>query len=54
MSLDFVRTTGDKMDIDVNEPILESIFYKNSPLHDGAIVIKQNRIVATRVVLACG
>ncbi|AEK23783.1 diadenylate cyclase CdaA [Capnocytophaga canimorsus] len=51
ISLDFVRTTGDKMDIDVNEPILESIFYKNSPLHDGAIVIKQNRIVATRVVL---
>jgi len=30
---------------------LESIFYKNSPLHDGAIILKGNTIKATRVVL---
>ena len=35
----------------MNEAILESIFYKNSPLHDGAIIIRDNFIVATRVVL---
>ena len=35
----------------VNEAILESIFYKNSPLHDGATVIRDNFIIATRVVL---
>jgi DNA integrity scanning protein DisA with diadenylate cyclase activity len=35
----------------VNEAILQSIFYKNSPLHDGAIIIRDNFIVATRVVL---
>ncbi|CAZ96924.1 diadenylate cyclase CdaA [Zobellia galactanivorans] len=50
-SLDFVRSSGDKMYIEVNKPILESIFYKNSPLHDGAAVIENNYIVATRVIL---
>ena len=35
----------------LNEAILESIFYKNSPLHDGATIIRDNFIVATRVVL---
>lgn len=50
-SLDFVKTTGDRMNTEVNQPILESIFYKNSPLHDGAIIIKDNIIVATRIIL---
>ena len=50
-SLEFVRATGDKMNIELNQPILESIFYKNSPLHDGAIVIQDGFIVATRVIL---
>ena len=49
--LDFVTSTGDKMNAEVNGPILESIFYKNSPLHDGATIIKGNMIIATRVVL---
>lgn len=39
------------MKILVNQPILESVFYKNSTLHDGAIVIEDNFITATRVVL---
>ncbi|CAM1347932.1 diadenylate cyclase CdaA [Tenacibaculum insulae] len=50
-NLDFLINTGDKMNALVNEAILESIFYKNSPLHDGATVIRDNFIVATRVVL---
>lgn len=50
-SLDFVKTSGDSMDIVVNTPIIESIFYKNSPLHDGAMIIEDNRILATRVIL---
>ena len=50
-SLDFLKQSGDQMDIEVNAPILESIFYKNSPLHDGAIIIEGNRITATRTVL---
>ncbi|WP_298543289.1 diadenylate cyclase [uncultured Aquimarina sp.] len=50
-SLDFVKTSGDELDILVKTPIIESIFYKNSPLHDGAMIVEDNRIVATRVIL---
>jgi uncharacterized protein (TIGR00159 family) len=50
-SLDFVRQSGDRMNIELSQPIIESIFYKNSPLHDGAAIIENNFIVATRVIL---
>ncbi|PKA97168.1 uncharacterized protein (TIGR00159 family) [Flavobacteriaceae bacterium MAR_2009_75] len=50
-SLDFIKSSGDKMYAEVNKPIIESIFYKNSPLHDGAAVIEDNFVVATRVIL---
>lgn len=50
-SLDFVKNTGDKMNIEINQPIIESIFYKNSPLHDGAMIIEDNKITATRAIL---
>lgn len=50
-SLDFIQSTGDQTNINLSPQILESIFYKNSPLHDGAVIIKGNQISATRVVL---
>jgi uncharacterized protein (TIGR00159 family) len=50
-NLDFVKPTGDKMNAEISSPILESILYKNSPLHDGAIIIKENYIIATRIIL---
>jgi len=50
-NLDFLVKTGDDMKITVTQPILESIFFKNSPLHDGAIIISENVIKATRVIL---
>lgn len=50
-NLDFITSSGDKMDIEVNTGILESIFFKNSPLHDGASIIRKNKIIATCVVL---
>ena len=50
-NLDFLINSGDTMNALLNEAILESIFYKNSPLHDGATIIRDNFIVATRVVL---
>lgn len=50
-SLEFVKDSGDRMDIQVNRPIIESVFYKNSTLHDGAMIIEENKITATRVIL---
>ena len=50
-SLDFLIKTGDTMNAEINEVLLESIFYKNSPLHDGATIIRDNFVVATRVIL---
>ncbi len=50
-NLDFVKQTGDATDIKLSAQILESIFQKNGPLHDGAIIINGNSIRATRVVL---
>jgi len=50
-NLDFLTITGDAMNIKVTQSIIESIFFKNSPLHDGAAVISENTIKATRVIL---
>ena len=51
MTLDFVKNSGDSMNIELNQPIIESIFHKNGPLHDGAMIIEDNKITATRVIL---
>jgi uncharacterized protein (TIGR00159 family) len=50
-NLDFLTNTGDEMNIKVTQPIIESIFFKNSPLHDGAVIIENNVVKATRVIL---
>ncbi|AUP80887.1 diadenylate cyclase [Flavivirga eckloniae] len=50
-SLDFLSSSGDEMNIKVTQPIIESIFFKNSPLHDGAIIVSNNIVKATRVIL---
>ena len=43
--------SGVEMNATISEPMIESIFYKNSPLHDGAIIIRENKIVSARSVL---
>ena len=50
-SLDFVRNTGDQLNLEISTPIIESIFFKNSPLHDGAVIIEGNFITGARVIL---
>ena len=50
-SLDFVRTTGDELSCIISAPVIESIFFKNSPLHDGAVIIEGNYITGSRIVL---
>ena len=47
---DIVRT-GDIIDAAVNQRLIENIFFKNSPLHDGAMIINNNRIKAAGCIL---
>jgi uncharacterized protein (TIGR00159 family) len=49
--LNFYVKTGEQMDAKVSANTLESIFYKNSPLHDGAVIISNGKIRAARCVL---
>lgn len=46
-----ITNTGVKIDSEISYPIIKSIFFKNSPLHDGALIIRHNRIVAARCIL---
>ncbi len=43
--------TGQRVNAEISEQLLGSIFYKNSPLHDGAVIISDNRVRAARCVL---
>lgn len=49
--LKFYVNTGEIVDSALTDKMLENIFYKNSPMHDGAVIIKENRIIAARCVL---
>lgn len=43
--------TGDIIDADVNARLIENIFFKNSPLHDGAMIIANHRIKSVGCIL---
>jgi uncharacterized protein (TIGR00159 family) len=43
--------TGEKFHADVNARLIENIFFKNSPLHDGAMIIVDNEIRAAECIL---
>jgi len=49
--LKFFIATGEVVDSGLSSRMLENIFFKNSPLHDGAVIIEDNRIVSARCVL---
>jgi uncharacterized protein (TIGR00159 family) len=50
-SLEMYVETGDVIDARLSSRLLENIFFKNSPLHDGAVIIENNRIKAARCTL---
>ncbi|MBR0354417.1 MAG: diadenylate cyclase CdaA [Oscillospiraceae bacterium] len=43
--------TGDEIDARISRRLIENIFFKNSPLHDGAMILSENRILAARCTL---
>ena len=49
--LDDIVSTGDVIDANINQRLIENIFFKNSPLHDGAMVISGKRIKAAGCIL---
>jgi uncharacterized protein (TIGR00159 family) len=51
LPLDEVLQSGEVINADVNQRLLENIFFKNSPLHDGAVVIGKGRIRAAGCIL---
>ena len=51
MPLDDIVMTGDTIDANINQRLIENIFFKNSPLHDGAMVISNRRIKAAGCIL---
>jgi diadenylate cyclase len=50
-ALQDVAETGTMLDADISTPLLENIFYKGSPLHDGAVILRGDRILAAGCVL---
>jgi uncharacterized protein (TIGR00159 family) len=51
VSLDEIASTGETINAIVGQRLLEAIFFKNAPLHDGAIIIRGNRIIAAQCIL---
>ena len=50
-SLEEIISTGDKIDAAIHRRLIMNLFFKNSPLHDGALVISRGRIAAARCTL---
>ena len=49
--LNDIVDTGDLIDARINQRLIENIFFKNSPLHDGAMIISNRRIKAAGCIL---
>lgn len=49
--LHLITEGGIALDAKISTSLLENIFFKNSPLHDGAVVIEGDRIVAAKCIL---
>jgi uncharacterized protein (TIGR00159 family) len=51
MSLGDIIKSGEIIDANINTELIKNIFFKNSPLHDGAMIISHNRIMAAGCIL---
>lgn len=51
VKLNDIITTGTVLDADITAELLKNIFYPKAPLHDGALIVRNNRISAAGCVL---
>lgn len=51
VQLDDYEHSGDIINADINSRLIENIFFKNSPLHDGAMIIAGKRITSVGCIL---
>ncbi len=51
MPLDDVVATGERIEAIISQQLIENIFFKNSPLHDGAMIISNRRVKAAGCIL---
>jgi diadenylate cyclase len=49
--LNTIKESGQRINANISVELLENIFYPNSPLHDGAVIISDNRIHSARCIL---
>ena len=50
-SLERYIETGDTLNASINRRLIENIFFKNTPLHDGAMILSADSILAARCTL---
>lgn len=53
-TLDALVETGTRLDAELSVALLHSIFFKNNPLHDGAVIVRQSRLLAAGCQLPLG
>lgn len=51
VNLNDIASSGETVDAQVSQRLIENIFFKNSPLHDGAMIISRKRIKAAGCIL---
>ena len=51
MSLDDIVKTGETINANISQRLVEAVFFKNAPLHDGAMIIQNGRITAAQCIL---
>ncbi len=49
--LDDIVETGERIDATITQRLIENVFFKNSPMHDGAMIISKGRIKAAGCIL---